>query len=314
MSENTGPDFDWTGRDDGPGTEFDRYYRLFQDSDHPADFTLMGFACDVGVQQNQGRPGPAEGPDSIRSALANMVPHHRKHLQDAGNISCTDGELSRAHQRLADTVSAALAAGSTALVLGGGHEVAFGSYSGLLQEQQRRGGHERIGIINFDALFDLRADQTPSSGTPFLQAARASANAGVDFNYLVLGIAEHANTAALFDTAAELGVRYLLDRELSAAESQLEHAKETLNQFLASIDVLYVSVDMDVFPAAVAPGVSAPAPRGVELAVVEPLLEHILATGKVKVFDVAETNPRIDIDNRTSQLAALLVHTVISHR
>ena len=62
------------------------------------------------------------------------------------------------------------------------------------------------------------------------------------------------------------------------------------------------------FPASLAPGVSAPAARGIPLEVVEPLLDIIKHSGKLKLFDIAETCPKHDIDSHTARLAARLIH------
>ena len=94
----------------------------------------------------------------------------------------------------------------------------------------------------------------PSSGTPFLQMARAEAAAGRELKYAVVGISEPNNTRALFRTAADLGVDYLLDEDCSA-----EAAHAFVAAFLAQVDALYLTIDLDVLPASVAPGVSAPA-------------------------------------------------------
>jgi formiminoglutamase len=42
------------------------------------------------------------------------------------------------------------------LVLGGGHEIALGHYNGLLNSKLKEDQNPKIGIINFDAHFDLR--------------------------------------------------------------------------------------------------------------------------------------------------------------
>ena len=74
---------------------------------------------------------------------------------------------------------AALDLGHFPLVLGGGHEVAFGSWSGL---NRHLGGNGKVGIINLDAHFDLRMKQElASSGTPFFQIAEQCAAQGTPF-------------------------------------------------------------------------------------------------------------------------------------
>jgi formiminoglutamase len=57
----------------------------------------------------------------------------------------------------------------------------------------------------------------------------------------------------------------------------------------------------------VAPGVSAPAARGLALEVVEGLVDVVLGAGKLALFEVAELNPRLDVDGRTAKVAARLV-------
>jgi formiminoglutamase len=83
-----------------------------------------------------------------------------------------------------------------------------------------------------------------------------------------------------------------------------------LRDFLAGCDAIYLSIDLDVLPAAVAPGVSAPAARGVSLEVVENLLGFIrtIAGKSVRLAVIAEYNPEFDIDGRTGKVAARLCH------
>ena len=82
---------------------------------------------------------------------------------------------------------------------------------------------------------------------------------------------------------------------------------EVLRSFLAGIDALYLTIDLDVLPASVAPGVSAPAALGVELSAVEEIVEAAKASGKLRLADVAELNPEFDVDGRTARVAARLV-------
>jgi len=128
---------------------------------------LLGFSCDAGVLRNQGRPGAAHGPDAIRHALANVPAHGLTALYDTGNIACEDGDLESAQLALAGTVHNMLARGGVPLVLGGGHEVAWGTWQGLRAHLDARNDDGRLLIINIDAHFDLRTSRPASSGTPF---------------------------------------------------------------------------------------------------------------------------------------------------
>lgn len=79
---------------------------------------------------------------------------------------------------------------------------------------------------------------------------------------------------------------------------------------LAEVDLVYLTIDIDGLPHAMAPGVSAPAARGVPMEVVEPLLDAVAASGKLALMDVAELSPPLDRDNVTARVAARLIHRV----
>lgn len=267
---------------------------------------IIGFSVDEGVRRNGGRVGAAMGPQALRPLLANLPWFGRPEVVDLGNIFWEQGDLAAAQGELAIQVQAALAAGAFPMVLGGGHEVAYGTWQGLAQHY----GAKKIGIINFDAHFDLRAlgPGGGSSGTPFYQIAQDSQANGWPFLYCCLGVSPVANTQALFQRAEQWQVSYRLDQQLTLLH--LEQAKAQLQQFIGQCDLLYLTIDLDVFSAAVAPGVSAPNAHGISLEVVEELIWQILASGKLQAADIAEYNPSLDQDQRTARLAARLFYQI----
>jgi formiminoglutamase len=66
-------------------------------------------------------------------------------------------------------------------------------------------------------------------------------------------------------------------------------------------------VCLDVLSAAVAPGVSAPAPLGVPLPLLERVIEQVKASGKLIAADMAELNPALDRDQQTARVGARLL-------
>ncbi|MFI5664867.1 arginase family protein [Streptomyces sp. NPDC051684] len=226
---------------------------------------------------------------------------------DAGDVAVDEGALEAGQQRLGTLVTHLVDAGHPVVVLGGGHEVAFGTYSGLERTRAVRAGG-RLGVLNLDAHFDLRDDVRPSSGTPFLQMSRSEARHGRDLNYAVLGISQASSTQALFRTAETLGVRNLPDTECGVLD--LARVEAFVDAFLDSCDLVHLTIDLDVLPAAVAPGVSAPAAYGVPMEVVERVCARVAGSGKLVVCDVAELNPEFDVDTRTARAAARLVHRI----
>ncbi|NMF88859.1 formimidoylglutamase [Aromatoleum petrolei] len=299
----------WTGRTD-PEADTLRWHQAIRPLGAAAPgVAVLGFACDEGVRRNHGRSGAAAAPTAIRKALANLAWHREGPAYDAGDVCCEDGDLDAAQTRLAENVSALLATGHLPIVLGGGHEVAWGSWQGLARHLATLESAPRIGIVNFDAHFDLRDPaHAHSSGTPFAQIAEDCAARGWPFRYACLGVSRASNTRALFRRATELDVLIREDREITPMS--LAQIGRELDAFIGVCDHVYLTIDLDVLPACEAPGVSAPAARGVSLALLEPLVEHVRDGDKLRLADLAELNPAFDIDQRTARVAARLIHTL----
>ncbi len=275
-------------------------------------FALVGYACEEGVRRNQGRTGSAKGPKTIRKMLATTAIHLDPiiPLVDVGNITCINNDLIGTQAALATLVKQVLKAGYFPLVLGGGHDIAYGHYSGIFQYLKEKTTKAKVGILNFDAHFDLRAPtKGPNSGTPFYQIALDRKAHNLPFYYLVIGIQQAANTRKLFQTADKLGVKYVENKD--ANWLKMTTLKKQINAFLKEIDHLYLSIDLDVFAAAFSPGVSASSPFGILPEIVPELLTTIFQSKKLISLDIAECNPTYDIDNWTARLAARLVDLVV---
>lgn len=299
-------DFVWRGRidadDSGVTTRWHQHVRPLAQADR-SGVVLLGFACDEGVRRNGGRVGAARGPQALRSALANVPVLGEPAVFDGGDVGCECGNLEAAQRALATRVAAALSAGHYPIVLGGGHEVAWGSFQGLAHARPHLA---RVLIVNLDAHFDLRQAPHPNSGTPFFQIRAWCAAHGRPFQYRVLGVSRFANTQALFDRARDWEVPYWTDEVLQTTDG-VRAALAALSRDLTTCDAVYLSVCLDVLPASLAPGVSAPAALGVPLAHVETMIDHVMASGRVALADIAELNPALDRDALTARAAARLV-------
>ena len=273
------------------------------------NFAFLGFQCDEGIRRNQGRSGAAAGPNALRLAMSSFADHLPEEvtLYAGGDIICHNQMMETAQIQLGKKVEMLLRKGYKTLVLGGGHETAYGHYLGIKKILKKE---EKLGIINFDAHFDLRSYAAhPHSGSPFLQIADDLHVNDKEFHYLCLGIQESGNTRRLFQTAQELEVEYVLAEDLQNGSSGT--VPDRVQTFINKVDKVYVSIDLDVFAAAYAPGVSAPAAFGITPQAVLPLLQQIIASGKLLTLDVVELNPSLDQDSRTAKLAAGLIYQVV---
>lgn len=275
----------WQGRDDS--IEAPDARRLFQTVTRSETFSpenwqqkiaLMGFACDEGVKRNAGRPGAAGAPDALRKALANMASHQgHERLVDLGNWVAPTPDLEGAQQALRDAVSRCLRAGMRTLVLGGGHETAFGHGAGVLDAFAQ----ESVGIINLDAHLDLRQTDRATSGTPFRQLAQLCDAQSRAFHYACFGVSRAANTQALWREAQWRNVTVVEDLDCHDALAQM-------TQFIDKVDKIYLTIDLDVLPVWEMPAVSAPAALGVPLIQVLRLIEPVCRSGKLQAADLVE--------------------------
>lgn len=202
--------------------------------------------------------------------------------------------------------------GGLPIGLGGGHAIAYGSFLGLwqaLESQKNADVTPTIGIINFDAHLDIRQSDVATSGTPFRQIAEHLDSYDQPFHYCCIGVSRFSNTAALFDRAEQLGVQVISDEECHY--QPWDTLAERVKSFINQVDIIYLTIDMDCLPSSVVPGVSAPAAYGIELGFVERMVKTIMASGKVKMADIAEINPTFDIDSRSCKVAARLLATIV---
>jgi len=309
-----------TGRIDGDAPNTLRLHQIINYIDLENDEIILApsekgvvfleFAVDEGVKRNKGREGAALGAASISKAISNLPAHfENKKIFHAGQITCDNCDLEKTQTELGFYVTKILQQNALPIILGGGHEVTFGNYLGVKNFFNKK----KIGVINFDAHFDIRpVDENvgATSGTGFWQIAQDCQKNLNSFNYLALGIQKSSNTKMLFEIADENGVDYVFGDEFN-----FENKKNLLHKiekFIINNDVIYLTICMDVFSLAYAPGVSAPAAAGIEPnEIFKSCFDLIINSGKMVSLDIAETNPNFDFDNATSRLAASLVFRVL---
>jgi formiminoglutamase len=266
---------------------------------------ILGFPSDEGVRRNGGRPGAAGGPAAIREALLRLTPGGDDdpalagllvHTVDLGDVAVS-GDLEADQERLAERIETLSRQGILAIVLGGGHEAAYGHFRG-----HTRAGRD-VAILNWDAHADVRplSNGLGHSGSPFRQALEDEAGRCV--RYDVAGLMpwrvapEHA--AYVRSAGGNTWWRGDLDertvREIASAAGPPALA----------------SFDLDLVDAAAAPGVSAPGVGGLEPALWLLAARECGRNPRFLSFDIVEMNPAYDEAGRTATLAALTVWHIL---
>jgi formiminoglutamase len=271
----------------------------------PARVALIGFPTDEGVRRNRGRPGAAAAPAEIRRYLSRLVPDARagqafldvvEQTRDLGDIPIA-GDLVRDQERLAATVAEQLAAGAFVIVLGGGHETAYGHFLGYVRAERP------VAILNWDAHPDVRElkDGHGHSGSPFRQALTHPSE--TCRGYRVAGLLPQSAAAAHLAFVADRGGKVTWRDELTAT---------AIGKLYDQSDgPTLVSFDIDAVDQSQAPGVSAPATGGMTTDLWLTAAFQAGACAQVSSCDLVEMNPNYDRDGQTARLAALTVWQVL---
>ncbi|NQY23454.1 MAG: formimidoylglutamase [Campylobacteraceae bacterium] len=301
----------WSGRVDVEDKELGkRWHEKIQFINEPftkkKGICLFSFDCDEGVKRNKGRVGAAKAGDALKKAMGNFAYHlENKILYDAGKVVATE-DLEKSQKVYAKTLKKILKNKHFPLVLGGGHETAYGSFLALHKHLK-----EDIAIINFDAHFDLRVNKEATSGTPFAQIAALCKKDKRKFSYMCLGVSKASNTKALYKKAKDLNVVSIEDTKMNLL--YLDQIKKDIDVFLQKQKNIYITIDTDVFSAYILEAVSAPASRGISLEITYEVLKYCFKKYKnrIKLLDITEFNPHFDEKTIGAKIISRLVFDIV---
>ena len=277
-------------------------------------------------QPGQGLPQPGTAPpqpgqdaDPPESVLRK---NHIALLERTGPLEMIDctGDVERDQERLGTRVAELLQAGIFPIILGGGHETAYGHFLGYVMA-----GMDTT-IVNLDAHTDVRPlkQGLAHSGSPFFQALTHPSGHCRAYHVCGLNSFSVAEEHAIFvqkmggETHFGAPTPELLHRLVdsgtgSNAESgsDAESGMDSEAGKTGSATKVMMTLDMDVVHQADAPGVSAPNAAGIRSEQWLNLARTAAANASVTSLDLCEVNPRYDRDHQTARLAALTVWTVL---
>jgi formiminoglutamase len=274
----------------------------------PGRAVLLGFPQDEGVRRNHGRPGAAKAPNEIRRWLDRLTPWDGEAQVDLtehppldlGNVRIT-GDLETAQTALGEVIAGILPTGAIPVVLGGGHETAYGHYLGYVA------AHRRVGIVNVDAHLDVRPRLAGKghSGSPFRQALEHPTQPLAGDHYVCLGAQPSSVNRQHWLFAKEQGC---IVRWCSEVRQTLDqHFERERDRLAAANCQVYVTIDADAVQAADVPGVSVPNLAGLSGREVIACARRAGLSPQVSSFDLVEINPLYDRDNQSGRWGAHLI-------
>ena len=254
---------------------------------------FVGYDTEDGILRDEGVAGAAEGADAIRKGLSELPSIKNLRIYDYGNLE--KKTLEEAQEEYSEKIADIYSKGLFPIGLGGGHDIVYGAYKGI----RKAFPDKKIGIISFDAHLDIKSyDERMTSETSFKKILDEDKNV----EYAITGFQRLENSRSLIKNADEKGVLVLEE------EYPEEFTISSLKSFVKKMDIVYVTICMDVFDGAAAPGVSFPTVLEMDSKKGKRILRALMETKKVVCLDFAEINPRYDVANRTSRLAGYMIY------
>ncbi len=269
---------------------------------------ILGFYTDEGIKRNKGIIGAKTAPYFIRKSLANLCMQHnqKKKIYDLGNIICYKNKLHYTQNITEKILKISFQHNIKTILLGGGHEITWPHYQAINNTYKNK----KIGIINLDAHYDLRPNITnnfSTSGTSFYQIYQNMKN---KYYYQIIGMQPSANTMSLHQLSQYININVISAQDIYIKPKHIIFNK--INNFLNSIDYIYISICLDVYASYIISNTSAPQAIGLSTQQIIHILQYIIKyKKKIIAIDIAELSPKLTKQNQSANIAAQLILSLL---
>lgn len=229
-----------------------------------AKFVLIGLPEDIGIKANLGRTGAATAYESTLKSLVNFQ-HNKfckgselvvlgeinfsKEMEIAKTLDTQNKEDRKKLFQLVENIdkdvsfviSAIVKANKIPIIIGGGHNNAYGNIKGLAL-----GKGMPINAINFDAHTDFRIMEGRHSGNGFTYAFEE----GFLKKYFIFGLHENFVSKSVFDTlkSIEDRVKYVTYEEIAVRKNKSFTSELTNAIKFISNTPFGLELDLDALP------------------------------------------------------------------
>jgi len=236
----------------------DSWLRWGAEKIEDADVCIMGIPFDNAVSNNK---GAAKAPEKLRELSVELsdltedfVPIKDGVLYDIGDIP-VELKWDRYFTRVAEESLKLMHTGKFCLFIGGDHSVTIPLHKAFGKYQKHLKRDARIGIIHFDAHYDLCREYDGHPWSHACTEARALDDVieGDDLYFVGIRVAELQEMDVLKEHPGITTIR-ASDVHRHGVEKIFRHMKEHFEGY----DALYFTLDIDVLDPAFAPGTGTP--------------------------------------------------------
>lgn len=268
-----------------------------------AKFVLFGIPEDIGIRANYGKPGASKAWEACLNSFLNIQENEftnaeniillgeidcKTEMQKAANIDDEDpnyyaklGDLvEKIDEKVSFLVEKIVSSGKTPIIIGGGHNNAFGNIKGTSKAIKKP-----LNILNIDAHTDLRKLEHRHSGNGFSFAQRD----GFLGKYAIFGLHKNYTPQYIFDEIKSVSnIKFHLFEDLILQTHQGKMA--AFNSQLKFINKQAFGLELDCdaiinFPS------SAQSPSGFALNMVRNFLQLTSEEKNCKYLHICEAAP-----------------------
>ncbi len=288
-----------------------------------ADYVLIGVPEDLGVRANFGRPGAASAWESAIKAITNL--QHNKFCKASriiilGQVNVTrimkeatgldvnmkedrktlSALVEKVDKEVSHTIGRIISAGKTPIIIGGGHNNAYGNIKGTALAKGRP-----VNAINFDAHTDFRMLEGRHSGNGFSYAMEEGFLKkyfifGLHENYASKGVME--NIKKLYDQISFNTYEQIAVRKEKSFTDEMAHALGFIED-----EPFGIEIDLDSLPNVAS---SAMTPSGFSIEKVRQFIHYFGKSRNAAYLHLCEGAPELDYEKNSHLTGKLIAYLV----
>ncbi len=269
---------------------------------HTAKYVLLGIAEDIGVRANYGNPGTYRAWDAMLKSLVNIQVNRYNDPSNIillGEVDCEEqmekasyldesdpnyyvklGDLvKQVDERVANIIEHIIKAGKIPVIIGGGHNNAFGNIKGASNAIKKP-----INVLNVDAHTDLRQLEHRHSGNGFSYAIKE----GYLKKYSIFGLHSNYTPEYIFrEMDNSKNLQFVLIEDLLEKPHDIN---TRFGQVLSKLDDTKFGFELDCDAIANFPS-SAKSPSGFTINQVRHFISEISGNTNCCYFHICEAAP-----------------------
>ena len=281
------------------------------------DYIIFGISEDIGVYANYGQTGTYKAWEAVVKVLLNiqnnsftnpkrvLILGHLEYSEAREIVNQKPSKKNIAKARtlveaidkdVTHLVSSIVKAGKTPIIIGGGHNNAYGNIKGLALAK-----NDRVNVVNFDAHTDFRAEEGRHSGNGFSYTYAE----GFLKNYFIFGLHENYTSDKLFKTLNKVKAIKYNTYEALEVRNELDYNTE-LERGLSHVSSKAFGIEIDCDAIENIPS-SAASPSGFSVKQARQFVHYFANHKNAKYLHICEAAPTKKTETKVGKLITYLI-------